>query len=157
MGAGLCPRTNPRVEGRILSANFIINFKIIFMEKFNWTKALGLGALIWLIVFAFVSFLVGFNLYDSMLSKIIIVIVAGALSYFLVPNIKSLTFSQAFYYGLTWTVVGVALDLLISRQFNAAMFGSWEYWLSYALILFAPVIRASMQEARSAKVSQAHT
>ncbi|MDE2399983.1 MAG: hypothetical protein KGL67_03175 [Patescibacteria group bacterium] len=109
------------------------------MEKFNWTKALGFGALIWLIMFALVSAFVGFNIYEALLSKIIFVLAAGLLSYLCVRNVKTASLGRAFEYGLTWVAVGVVLDLLVSMQFNPTMLLAWEYWVSYAFILFVPM------------------
>ena len=49
--------------------------------NFSWTKALGFGALIWLIMFALVSAMVGFKIYDSTWMQIIAALVAGVLAY----------------------------------------------------------------------------
>ncbi|MDD5721124.1 MAG: hypothetical protein PHT16_01600 [Candidatus Pacebacteria bacterium] len=125
------------------------------MEKFNWFKVAGYGALIWVIMFAFVWLLISLSLFDSVISKIIIVLAAGVLSYLFTPDAKSLKPSTAFGYGVSWVIVGVVLDLLISMRFMADLFGRWEYWLAYALILLAPVIHTMIGET-SASVSTTH-
>ena len=125
------------------------------MEKFNWSRAIGYGALIWVVLFVFVWILISFSLFESVISKIIIVLVAGALSYFFTPDIKMLKPSRALSYGVSWVVVGVVLDLLISMRFMADLFSRWEYWLGYAFILFAPAIRVMIGETKNAGVSHA--
>ncbi|MDE2031098.1 MAG: hypothetical protein KGI58_02460 [Patescibacteria group bacterium] len=132
------------------------------MNNFNLTKALVFGVFIWIIMFAFISFLIGVNLYDtSTLMKVIVVLVAAILSYLFARNIKSPTLSQAFGYGFIWAFIGIGLDMLINSEFNFNLLSSWEYWLSYTLIIFAPVIRATMSkgekiEVKSSTISQAH-
>lgn len=126
------------------------------MEKFNWSKGVGFGALIWVIMFAFVWLLMSLALYGGVISKIIVVIAAGVLSYLFAMNIELMKPFQAFNYGLTWVIVGVVLDLLISVQFKADLFSQWEYWLSYAFILFIPIIYSMTGETKSSKMSTAH-
>ena len=125
------------------------------MEKFNWNKTVGYGALVWAIMFALVSLLAGYALYDTLISKIIVVLAAGVLSYLFAVNTKPGNMFQAFGYGAAWVIVGVVLDVLITIQFNTALFSSWEYWLSDALILFAPALYTGLNETGDVKISHA--
>ena len=125
------------------------------MEKFNWAKAIGFGVLIWAVMFAFISFLIGYEWYDFMISKVLVVIAAGLLSYLCIKNVKSTAFSEALEYGISWVAVGVVLDLIASTQFNSYLFGAWEYWVGYALILAVPLFSAELKEEKRVKVSHA--
>lgn len=112
------------------------------MNNFSWSKALGFGALIWAVMFAITSAFVGFGFnMNSMLWSLITAGVSGVLAYFFSGYIKTFGSWQALGYGLSWVIVGVTLDLIITRQFNSAIFGTWEYSVGYALVLFAPWLK----------------
>jgi len=125
------------------------------MEKFNWSKAIGFGSLIWVVMFSLVSFLVEFDWYNMTVSKFILVVAAGALSYSFASNIRMLSLSQSAGYGFSWMIVGVLLDIIISRQFAASIFSGWEYWASYALILLVPMIYSGLGESELVNISPA--
>jgi len=116
------------------------------MEKLNWSKAIGFGALIWAIMFALVALFMSFNLYDWVFSKIIVVLAAGVLSYLFARNIRFSRSSQILPYSLTWVIVGIILDLVISMRFYGTLFSTWEYWLAYAFILFTPLLYIGRSE-----------
>ncbi len=129
------------------------------MKTFNWPKAIGFGVLIWAIMYAVVWLSMAINIYDSVITKIILVLIAGVISYMFAANSKSMSTSQALGYGLMWVVVGVVLDLLITSQFYSTVFSMWEYWVGYALILIAPMFQVGMseQERRVDSTTHAHS
>lgn len=107
---------------------------------FNWYKAIGFGVVIWLVMFALISALVGFDITtDTLWIGIGTAAVAGIASYIAALFTKVENMWLALAYGASWVVVGVALDLLISMRFNADIFTQWQYWLGYALVLLAPL------------------
>lgn len=124
------------------------------MNTFNWGKAIGFGVVIWLIMFGVVSLLMNINLYDLTVVKIILVGIAGLLSYLLISNVEDITQLQAFAYGLSWVVIGVALDLIVSSQLTSGLFNRWEYWVGYAMILLTPAITTSSEDIKNMNVSR---
>ncbi|MFA6422642.1 MAG: hypothetical protein WCV92_04550 [Candidatus Buchananbacteria bacterium] len=105
----------------------------------NWKKAIGFGILIWLIMFALVSATLGW--YDQLWFRIVLAIIAGIISLILAGYIKPSSYARALTYGVVFVVIGVILDLLVTRRFNAAIFSDWVLWLSYVLVLVAPMLR----------------
>lgn len=108
--------------------------------NFNWSKAIGFGIAIWLMVFALSRLLVGLDLRDSIWASAAIVAVAGLASFLLTRNLRLENSSQAMLYSLTWVVVSVLLDATVTAQFNPVVFTAQSQWLSYAAILFAPLL-----------------
>ncbi|OGE77805.1 MAG: hypothetical protein A2751_02000 [Candidatus Doudnabacteria bacterium RIFCSPHIGHO2_01_FULL_46_14] len=113
------------------------------MNNFNWTKAFGFGALIWVIMFAAAAILVSLNVVLSVWTMLALAVIAGVLSYSFAISANPQTAGEALGYGVLWAALGIVLDLLISRQFNvgSGIFGVWTYWLGYALMLFVPSLR----------------
>jgi len=105
----------------------------------NWKKAIGFGILIWLIMFALVSATLGW--YEQLWFRIILSIIAGAISFVLSGHIKPSNFSKALVYGIIFVLTGVILDFIVTRRFNGAIFSDWTLWLSYLLIWLAPTLK----------------
>ena len=110
------------------------------MKEFKWFKAIGLGALVWLIVFAVTSALVGFSVLTSVWMEAVVALIAGLVAYILASNLNEETNAAAFAYGLVFAVVGIALDAIISMRFAPDMFASLAYWAGYVLVFFAPLL-----------------
>ena len=109
--------------------------------SFNWMKAVGYGLLIWVIMFAIVSALVGFKIYANFWTKIIVVLIAGALSYVFAQNVKPGAASKAIGYGAVWVIVAFILDWLITTRFDSSIFRMRSLWVGYLLILLAPWVQ----------------
>lgn len=107
----------------------------------NWKKAISFGAVIWILMFVIVSVFIGFKIYGSVWMQIIAAIIAGAISYYLAGKIKPHSAKSALSYGLTWAMVGVILDAIVTTRFNPAIFASWSLWLGYILVLLAPTFQ----------------
>ena len=41
-------------------------------------------------------------------------------------------------YGAVWVAIGIILDAIITVRFQAEIFGVWQYYAGYALVLLAP-------------------
>ncbi|OGE74048.1 MAG: hypothetical protein A3C49_03960 [Candidatus Doudnabacteria bacterium RIFCSPHIGHO2_02_FULL_42_25] len=120
------------------------------MNKFNWFKAVGFGALVWAIMFIAASIFVGFGITINLWAEITLAIVGGIAAYLLAINIRAPAPMSAFGYGAVFVVVGVILDLIVSQQFVSGLFTMWTYYLGYALVLFAPQVELGF---RSTNVS----
>ncbi len=73
--------------------------------------------------------------------KVVIIILSGLLSFVAAKYVRPKKVSEALAYGLSWVVIGVILDLLVTRQFKADIFTSKALWVGYLLILLAPLLR----------------
>lgn len=105
----------------------------------NWKRAIGYGALIWLIMFAVASAI--YRLPPLWMSVAIIVLMV-ALAYVFAGKVGVSTAMAGFWYGLTWAVTGLVLDAVVTVQFVQGLYGDWLYWVSYLLVVAAPVARA---------------
>jgi len=106
----------------------------------NWTKAVGFGVLIWLIMFAVVSVISDWYQGNTWV-KVVVILLAGVIAFFLAGYVKPDSVGLALGYGLVWVVVGLLLDYLITKRFNSEIFSLWSVWTSYALILLAPLLK----------------
>jgi len=110
--------------------------------KIDWKKGVGFGALLWVVVFIFVCIFVAYKVpTDVLWSHIVFVILTAVVVYILAGFVKPTSIKEALKYGITWAVVGIILDLLISRMFAPGMFASLYYWISYALVVLVPLLR----------------
>lgn len=106
----------------------------------KWSKILGFGALIWIIIFVLISVFVAYDYMPGWLSYVFAIIgIALAIWFAGFLNIQKA--SSALTVGIIWVVLFLVLDYLISRQFASDMFSSWLYWVNYLLILLAPMVR----------------
>lgn len=119
------------------------------MNKFNWFKAIGFGIAIWLLMFAIASLAVGIGIYASLWTQLALALIAGILGYVFAAFLDSYSDSQALGYGVVWAAAGIILDLTVVSLFSLQMFGFWQYWLGYALLLFAPWVQLQMRQGSS--------
>lgn len=106
----------------------------------NFKKALGLGLLLWIIMFAVASAFVAFKFSNSLMTWAII-IVEAVVALLLAGWAKPATAGKALGYGLTWVVVGLILDYLITKHFAPGVFSTWGYWVAYLLVLIMPTFK----------------
>jgi FtsH-binding integral membrane protein len=117
------------------------------MNKFNWSKATGFGVLTWVIMFVLASIVVAFGATLAAGWGYVLAVVAGVVAYSFAINADSANVGQAFGYGLTFAVIGIVLDMLISARFQSGIFSMATYWVGYALVFFAPWVEYEMQGA----------
>ena len=115
-------------------------------NNFSWAKAFGYGIAIWMIIFIVAAILaVGFGVTLGVGMWISLAVLAGIISYLFATGTNAATSGQALGYGAMFAVIGIVLDALISARFQSNLFGLWEYYLGYALILFAPWVEYELQ------------
>lgn len=112
--------------------------------KINWKKAIGFGVVLWVLMFVIISIFIGFKIYDNTAMYVVSAIIGGVISYILAKYAKPADMGVAFVYGVSWVIVGVILDAIVTRQFNAKIFSHWSLWLGYGLVLIAPLIWSQM-------------
>ena len=101
---------------------------------YSWKKGLWVGALIWVIMFAVVSVFVAFKAYDNSAAKTIIVLIGGFVAYFAVLKVKPKGLMVCLWYALSWTAVGLVLDVLITTRFSPHIFKAPSLWAGYGLM-----------------------
>ncbi len=107
----------------------------------DWKKTIGYGALLWAIMFALISFFMAYKLYPAENMDLIIAVITGVLSFLLAGYAKPTNINNALALGLSWVVVALVLDSLITLKFAPDVFGNWIYWLGTILVLLAPTLR----------------
>lgn len=106
----------------------------------NWKKATTLGIFLWILMFVIVSVFIAFDVYKFGFIKFVTAVIAGAISYKLAKKVKPNKLSLALSYGLTWVIIGVVLDTIVTTRFNSEIFSSWYLWLGYGLVFLAPLL-----------------
>ena len=107
----------------------------------NWQKAVAFGLLLWVIMFVIVSIFIAFKIYDNAAMKVVTALIGGLTSFILAGYVKPTSPNLALTYGISWVVVGVILDALVTMRFNPQIFLSKGLWLGYSLVLFAPLLK----------------
>ncbi|MFA5412988.1 MAG: hypothetical protein WC348_00375 [Patescibacteria group bacterium] len=115
----------------------------------NWKKAIGFGALLWGLMFIIVCIFIGFKVPESTWLNVGYAIVAGIISFVLAGYVKPKSYGMALGYGVSWLVVGVILDAIITTRFNPAIFTAWTLWLGYGLAVLAVLLRVKKESAVS--------
>lgn len=113
----------------------------------NWKKMLGFGALLWVLMFMIISAFIGFKVQESMWLEIGFAVISGVISFILAGYVKPKSYGTAFGYGISWLVVGVILDAIVTMRFNPAIFTAWTLWLGYGLAVLAPLLRVKKASA----------
>lgn len=106
---------------------------------------MGFGALVWLVMFAAASAIVGFGAAIGTGWGITLAVAVGILAYVAGVFAESENSGQALGYGLVFAAVGLILDFAISARFAGSLSSQWTYWLGYALVLFAPWLEYELQ------------
>jgi len=92
-------------------------------------------------MFVIISIFIAFDIYKFVWMEVITPIIAGIVSLVLAGKIKPSKVAAALGYGLSWVVIGLILDAIVTLRFNPAVFTFWSLWLGYLLVLLAPVLR----------------
>ena len=117
------------------------------MNKFNWLKAIGFGALVWAISAVLFLIALGLNIHTSEFTKISLAVLTAVIAYLFARTLNTSSESQAIGYGAVWFGVAVLLSLVV-QLFNSStqIFGIWEFWLGFALLFFTPWVQNQMQQ-----------
>lgn len=109
------------------------------MYSFNWAKAFIFAVLIWVVA---TLVLLASNItnlsYDW--AHGLVALAFGFMAFLLSLNAKPESMTEAFEYGIVWSVIGFLLDAVLVRPYDTHIFASWQSWASYGLALLAPVL-----------------
>ena len=111
------------------------------MNTFNWSKALGYGVLIWTIMAVALWILSIVDATGPLWIHGIVAAIGCIAAYLFGRNTKPEHLNQGLGYGFAWAVIVLLLDLVAMQWFDAHIFNAWQQWISYALILFAPLLQ----------------
>ncbi len=111
------------------------------MNKYNLAQGVGLGVVIWGVVALFVTTAVNLGILASIWTQLGIVVLAWVTAYFLSFSAEFDNMVNAFEYGLTFVLIGMALDLIVTLQVYPSLFTSWMYWVGYVAVLSAPLFQ----------------
>lgn len=124
------------------------------MNTFNWSKAFGYGALIWAIMFILAWTTMAFGVFSLVWTQIILALIAAVIAYLFATDARASDLGPALGYGAMFVIVGMVLDALISQRLVSGLFSFWAYYLTYALILFAPSVELGFRGGTSASVTR---
>jgi hypothetical protein len=117
--------------------------------NFNWKKGIGYGVLVWVVMFIVVSILLAYKMQQGTMFDIIVTVITLIAAFLLAKNIAPKSAGLAFSYGLLFAIVGILLDLLISKRFAPNIFNSIFYWVSYVLVVLVPLLAVKKQVVES--------
>ena len=110
-----------------------------------YLKALWFGILLWVIMFALASILLAYDYLHTLRGEVALLLVSVILALYLANLLKPNNLIRALAIGIVWGIIGIGLDLLITRPLAKAspidFMTQWHYWLSYLLIILAPAFR----------------
>lgn len=106
----------------------------------NYKNTFGFGIAIWVIMFVLVSVFVAFSFYENIWGKAFAVLISGVLGYFFgrwahVPN-----WAVWFYVAVSWVIVGLILDYLITLRFEPAIFSFKSLWFGYLFLVLGSIL-----------------
>lgn len=113
-------------------------------NTFSWSKALGFGLIVWGISVLSLWLLSYTNL-SELWTHALVAMIAGGTAYFSANLTEVGTTGKGFYYGASWVVLGLLLDLAITQNYDAHIFTTWQYWSGYALVLLAPLLEGTAE------------
>ena len=116
------------------------------MTKFNWMKAIFFGIFIWAILFAVGLLLSATGVVIGIGALLTLAIIAAFVTYAFAVSASPQSATQALGYGLSFVVIGLLLDVLITRNLVAGLYSIWSYWLGYLFILVSPMVRLPSSE-----------
>ena len=78
--------------------------------------------------------------------KIAGAMIAGFIALAMVVYVQPKNIAASLGYGISWIIIGLLLDLLITWRFNKRIFYEWSLWLGYGFVLLASLLGFFSQE-----------
>lgn len=111
----------------------------------NIKKFLGLGVLLWLILFAAFSAIMPW-FYEFEWIQIVAAVATGAVAFFVARYAKLVNAKEGFVCAVIWLGAGLILDALITRQFDPTIFSSWTMWLGYVAVFLGVMVQSVVKK-----------
>lgn len=107
----------------------------------NWKKHIIPPVSIYGAIFLFISFLVGFKINQNAFWVWIVSLLILSTGLFVAINHVKPKMDERWRLGATWVVVLVVMDLILTIPFTGiGYFFDWRSYVSYLLVLLAPVV-----------------
>ena len=107
----------------------------------KYLRLFGYGAIIWAVAFIVVSLFIGFKISSPILTQGLTTILVILTAFFLAKSLKITLKKEILKYAISWVLVGIILDALITTRFTGwVFFASWQMWLSYAILFMVPFL-----------------
>lgn len=116
------------------------------MNTFNWTKALGFGLLIWALMAGALWILGSFESIGPLWAHGLVSALGGIAAFLFAGTTRAENGTQAAGYGLAWAAILLALDFVVTQQFDAHVFATWQYWLGSGLVFLAPWLQTEARQ-----------
>jgi hypothetical protein len=117
------------------------------MNTFSWSKALGFGVLIWGIMAVALWILASIQSLSPFWAHGLAGAVGGIIALLFTRSANPESGSQAFGYGLTWAVIVLLGDLVVTQWFDAHIFSAWQYWIGAGIVFLAPWVETEAKQA----------
>ena len=89
----------------------------------NWKKVFGFGIVIWAIMFAVTSALVGYGMSSTSTTfNVVVIVISLVVVYLFARNLVPESYGMALQYGLCFAIVGILLDYAIMIKFVPDLF-----------------------------------
>lgn len=119
--------------------------------KINWLKALGYGAIMYVVAFMVVS---GFLAYKvdtkSLLVGLVTDVIVYGLGIYLATKLEMKDRKEAALYGVVWVATLFVLDFLFTKPFaGAGYFNNPQVWVSYVIVFLLPQVGLYLKSKKS--------
>lgn len=117
----------------------------------NYKKLFGFGILIWAAVYLVASAFVAYKAMDQLWARIVVELALIVAAYLAARNLSLGSVKEIAKYSVSWAVIAVVLDLLLTVPFAGwEIFSQWDIYLGYLLIIVVPFFAAK----KSAPIAQ---
>lgn len=109
----------------------------------NITKAVGLGILIWMVVYAASMLLGVYDMSGALWTQIVAVVIAAVIAYIAGMMVKASSMNAMIKYSVAWVIVTLVLDAVLASFWTMGgygIFSTWYLWVGYVLILLVPLV-----------------
>lgn len=106
-----------------------------------YSKLLGYGGIIWGVAFIVVSVFIAFGITSDIVVQTPTTLAVVIVTLFLARSLNISDRKEMLKYGISWAVVGLILDALVTVRFTGfEFFYRWYIWLGYLLIVVVPLL-----------------
>lgn len=109
----------------------------------NYKKLFGYGVIIWGALYLIATLFVGYKMGNSIYQGISMIVAAAVLGFIFGKMLHIELVKDMIKYSVGWVLIGLILDLILTVPFTgSAIYFTPSYWVSYLLILTAPMFAA---------------
>ena len=103
-------------------------------------KKLVYGVAIWAVVYLLATGFYVYKVIDTFWAKPALVVIVAVLAAWAGTKLNQPSLSKALVYSISWVVIAVVLDIILTVPFTGwKIFSQWDVLVSYALIIVIPL------------------